>query len=87
MRIIKLFFNDFRLTVRYNNENRLTVIFNELLSRDFNVDVRLVIVNQKDSNDQNIRKQFEVDFVCNKGSDHYSQSLSSTIANAADKYF
>ena len=47
------------------------IIFNELLSRDFNVDIGLVVVSQKDNDGRLIRKQLEVDFVCNKGSKRY----------------
>lgn len=47
------------------------IIFNELLIRNFNVDIGLVVVNQKDKNDKFLRKQLEVDFVCNKGSKRY----------------
>lgn len=47
------------------------IIFNELLIRNFNVDIGLVAVNQKDKNGKFVRKQLEVDFVCNKGSKRY----------------
>lgn len=62
-----------RINFRQIEENHTmeNVIFNELLSRDFNVDVGLVTVNQRDGNCKNIRKQLEVDFVCNKGSKRY----------------
>ncbi len=53
------------------NHTMENIIFNELLSRDFNVDVGIVISTQKDKNDKVVRKQFEVDFVCNKGSKRY----------------
>lgn len=47
------------------------VIYNELLSRGYNVDVGLVIVHQKNKQGKSVRKQLEVDFVCNKGSKRY----------------
>lgn len=47
------------------------IIYNELIAREYNVDVGLVIVNQKDKNGKSIRKQLEVDFVCNKASKRY----------------
>lgn len=47
------------------------IIFNELLARNFNVDVGLVTVSQRDNDGKIIRKQLEVDFVCNKGSKRY----------------
>lgn len=53
------------------NHTMENVIYNELLTRGFNVDVGLVVVNQKNELGKSIRKQLEVDFVCNKGSKRY----------------
>ena len=47
------------------------IIFNELKVRGFNVDVGVIPINEKDKNGKNIRKQLEIDFVCNKGSKRY----------------
>lgn len=47
------------------------VIFNELKIRGFNVDIGVVVVNETDQNGKKIRKQLEIDFVCNKGSKRY----------------
>ena len=47
------------------------IIFNELLVRGFNVDVGVVITNEVDKTGKKIRKQREIDFVCNKGSKRY----------------
>lgn len=47
------------------------VIYNELRVRGFNVDVGSVNVNTRNSDGSRERKQFEVDFVCNKGSKRY----------------
>lgn len=44
------------------------IIFNELKIRGFNVDVGVVEVTRANSNGNNVRKQLEIDFVCNKGS-------------------
>lgn len=44
------------------------IIFNELKVRGYNVDVGVVVMNKVDKNGKKIRKQLEVDFVCNKGS-------------------
>ena len=44
------------------------VIFNELKIRGFNVDVGLVAANETNEDGHGIRRQLEVDFVCNKGS-------------------
>jgi predicted AAA+ superfamily ATPase len=43
-------------------------IYNELRYRGYNVDVGVVVVNGKDENGVSVRRQLEVDFVCNKGS-------------------
>lgn len=47
------------------------VIFNELKVRGYNVDVGVVVMNEVDKNGKKIRKQLEVDFVCNKGSKRF----------------
>lgn len=47
------------------------VIFNELCMRGYNVDVGVVPIAEKDKNGKVIRKQLEVDFVCNSGSSRY----------------
>lgn len=62
-----------RINFRQIEENHTmeNIIYNELLARDLNVDVGIVTVSQKDKNDKLVRKQLEVDFVCNKGSKRY----------------
>ena len=47
------------------------IIFNELKIRGYNVDVGVVVMNEVDKNGKKIRKQLEVDFVCNKGSKRF----------------
>jgi len=47
------------------------IIFNELKVRGYNVDVGVVTMNEVDKNGKKIRKQLEVDFVCNKGSKRF----------------
>ena len=47
------------------------VIYNELRMRGYSVDVGVVPVAEKDQKGQVIRKQLEVDFVCNLGSGRY----------------
>ena len=47
------------------------VIYNELRMRGYKVDVGVVQVAERDENDKVIRKQYEVDFVCNFGSNRY----------------
>ena len=47
------------------------IIYNELRMRGFNVDVGIVPVVEKNSLGKVVRKQLEVDFVCNLGSVRY----------------
>lgn len=52
------------------------IIFNELKVRGYHVDVGVVVTNEVDKYGKKIRKQLEVDFVCNKGSKRfYIQSV------------
>ncbi|MCI8429962.1 MAG: ATP-binding protein [Lachnospiraceae bacterium] len=52
------------------------VIYNELRMRGYRVDVGVVPIMEKDKNGKGIRKQLEVDFVCNRGSlRYYIQSV------------
>ena len=44
------------------------LIYNELRLRGMSVDVGVVVKNEKDGNGISLRKQLEVDFVCNQGS-------------------
>lgn len=57
-----------RLNFRQQEENHLmeNIIYNELLTRGYNVDVGVVEIRENDN-----RKQLEVDFVCNLGSKRY----------------
>ncbi len=47
------------------------VIYNELRMRGYNVDVGVVPIAERDENGKIIRKQLEVDFVCNLGTSRY----------------
>lgn len=47
------------------------VIYNELRMRGYNVDVGIIQVTEKDDEGKSLRKQLEVDFVCNLGSSRY----------------
>ena len=47
------------------------VIYNELRMRGLNVDVGVVEYNYKDENKKMIRKNLEVDFIINRGSNRY----------------
>ena len=46
-------------------------IYNELRMRGYSVDVGVITVSEKDGNGKSVRKQLEVDFVCNLGSKRY----------------
>lgn len=61
-----------RLNFRQNDYGHImeNVIYNELRMRGMSVDVGMVEVNCKEDG-KSKRKQFEVDFVCNRGSQRY----------------
>lgn len=60
------------------------IIYNELCQRGWNVDVGMVEYNCKD-NGKSVRKQLEVDFVCNKGNQRYYVQ-SAYKMDSEDKY-
>ena len=75
---VKYYFNDMglrnaRLNFRQIEETHSmeNIIYNELKIRGFNVDVGVIVQNGKDENGSSIRKQLEIDFVCNKDSKRY----------------
>jgi hypothetical protein len=43
------------------------IIYNELISRRFNVDIGVVEIYNKDDKNKTIRNSYEVNFVVNKG--------------------
>ena len=53
------------------NHTMENIIYNELIARNFNVDVGIITATGKDNDGKSVRKQLEVDFVCNKGSKRY----------------
>ena len=74
----KYYFSDLglrnaRINFRQYEETHLmeNLIYNELRLRDMSVDVGVVVKNEKDANGVSVRKQLEVDFVCNQGSQRY----------------
>ncbi|MCT4469763.1 ATP-binding protein [Mycoplasma sp. HS2188] len=74
----KYYFSDIglrnaRLNFRQNEQSHImeNVIYNELRMRGLNVDVGVVEYNYKDENKKTIRKNLEVDFIINKGSNRY----------------
>ena len=75
---IKYYFTDIglrnaRLNFRQLEETHSmeNIIFNELKIRGFNVDVGVIMQYEKNEKGNSIRKQLEIDFVCNKGSKRY----------------
>lgn len=66
LRNARINFRQFEQT--YSMEN---VIYNELRTRGYNVDVGVVPIAEKDKDGKVTRKQLEVDFVCNLGSARY----------------
>ena len=74
----KYYFSDIglrnaRLNFRQNEQSHImeNVIYNELRMRGLNVDVGVVEYNYKDENKKTIRKNLEVDFIINRGSNRY----------------
>lgn len=83
---LKYYFTDVglrnaRLNFRQQEENHImeNIIFNELMAREFDVDVGVVEYNHKDGNGKKIRSQLEIDFVANKGSKRYYIQAALTI--------
>lgn len=75
---VKYYFTDMglrnaRLNFRQIEETHTmeNIIFNELKRRGFNVDVGVVTQHVTGENGSKIRKQLEIDFVCNQGSKRY----------------
>ena len=75
---VKYYFTDMglrnaRLNFRQLEETHSmeNVIFNELKVRGYNVDVGVIMQNDINTKGSSIRRQLEIDFVCNKGSKRY----------------
>lgn len=74
----KYYFSDIglrnaRLNFRQNEQFHImeNLIYNELRMRGFNVDIGVVEYNYKDENKKTVRKNLEVDFIINRGSNRY----------------
>lgn len=74
----KYYFSDLglrnaRLNFRQQEETHImeNVIYNELRMRGYSVDVGVVEINERTSDGTYARKQIEIDFVANKGSQRY----------------
>lgn len=74
----KYYFSDIglrnaRLGFRQQEENHImeNIIYNELANRGYSVDVGVVTISEKNDNGNYVKKQLEVDFVCNFGYERY----------------
>ncbi len=72
-----------RINFRQIEENHTmeNIIFNELKSRDFNVDIGVVNSVHKNEKNNTVRAQLEVDFVCNKGTKRYYIQSAFAVSN------
>ena len=75
---LKYYFSDIglrnaRLNFRQQEPTHImeNIVYNELLVRGYNVDVGIVDIFAKNSEGKRVRKQLEVDFVVNQGSQRY----------------
>ena len=85
---LKYYFTDIglrnaRLNFRQQEENHImeNILYNELIARDFNIDVGVVEYNHVDENGKKVRRQLEVDFVVNKTDKRYYIQSALTVAN------
>ena len=89
---LKYYFTDMglrnaRLNFRQVEETHImeNIIFNELKVRGYNVDVGVVVSHEVDQNGVKIRKQREIDFVCNLGSKRYYIQSAFSMPDEAKK--
>ncbi len=75
---LKYYFTDMgirnaRINFRQIEESHAmeNIIYNDLIRRGYNVDVGIITQNLKSEHGESLRKQFEVDFVCNQGYKRY----------------
>lgn len=85
---LKYYFSDIglrnaRLNFRQQEENYImeNIIYNELIARNFNIDVGVVEYNHTDENGKKVRTQLEVDFVVNKTDKRYYIQSALTVAD------
>lgn len=85
---LKYYFTDIglrnaRLNFRQQEENHImeNIIYNELLAREFDIDVGVVEYNHRDTEGKKIRSQLEIDFVANKGSKRYYIQSALSVAD------
>ncbi|MDY6094249.1 MAG: ATP-binding protein [Candidatus Enteromonas sp.] len=89
---VKYYFTDIglrnaRLGFRQQEESHImeNIIFNELIHRGYSVDVGMVSIGEKNENANYVRKQLEVDFVCNLGYERIYIQSALSIDEAAKK--
>ena len=87
---VKYYFTDMglrnaRLNFRQLEETHSmeNIIFNELKMRGFNVDVGVIVQYDTNEKGNSIRKQLEIDFVCNQGSKRYYIQSAYAISDQA----
>lgn len=85
---LKYYFTDIglrnaRMNFRQQEENHImeNIIYNELVVREFDIDVGCVEYNHRDAEGKKIRSQLEIDFVANKGSRRYYIQSALTVAD------
>ncbi len=85
---LKYYFSDIglrnaRLNFRQLEENHImeNIIYNELLVREFNVDVGVVEYNYRAEDGKSKRTQLEVDFVANRASQRYYIQSALSVGN------
>lgn len=85
---LKYYFTDVglrnaRLNFCQQEENHImeNILYNELMAREFDVDVGMVEYHRRDKGGKKIRTQLEIDFVANKGSKRYYIQSALTVAN------
>lgn len=72
-----------RLNFRQMEESHImeNIIYNELIAREFNVDVGVVEYNHKNNKGKNVRSRLEIDFVVNSGSNRYYIQSALSVAD------
>ena len=86
----KYYFSDLEMSnallgFRQQEESHImeNIIYNELRTRGFHVDVGMVEERTTDKNNRTIRKQYEVDFVANQGNKRYYIQSAFAMPNEA----
>ena len=89
---LKYYFTDIglrnaRLGFRQQEESHImeNIIYNELINRGYQVDVGMVSISEKNENENYVRKQLEVDFVCNLGYERIYMQSALNIDEVAKK--